>query len=252
MYDSKARLNPWLKAFVLEKEQAGLEKSKQNAQSPARYMGFLSCLVRLPDLLQYDPAQLPEIQEVYKSLHTTTQAIADKYAAVTADMASTNTPESIRKFALCQKSYALYLSMELILVGILHVYDPNDPFLDLQSAQLCQRLIELCIQGSVWRPLGSGWIAICLASAWVAVTDTSQRPAVDSAWLECWPYGASHSLGSARALFSNAFDRLRLIAWGSATRPPPPPAIEWDPLLEFLDTSLLTEDECLASLQSVV
>lgn len=251
MYDSRAQLNPWLKAFVLDKEQAQIDSSKADPRvhgpKPTRHIGFLSCLVRLPDLLQHSPDRQPEIQEVYEAIHTTTQAIGDKYFIATAEMESSNNPDLIRKFALCQKSYALYLSFELIFLGILHVYNPHDQFLHQQSAQLCKQIIELCIEGSIWRPLGSGWITICLASTWVAVTDETQRPDIEAAWSVCWPYGASHSLSSARCLFGNAFDRLRMLAWGSTTPPASPSLslLEWDRMLESLSPSLVEEMESL-------
>ncbi|CZT23495.1 uncharacterized protein RCC_09209 [Ramularia collo-cygni] len=252
IYDSKAHLNPWLKSFVLAKEQAGLAESKSDEEfhGPKRVqrMGFLSCLVHLPAFLQYDPAQQPKVQDAYDSLHTTTQLVEDKYDQAIAAMHSAKTPDTVRGFALYQKSYALYLSFELILVALLHVYDPYNASLSEKSSQLCEQIIELCIQGSVWRPLGSGWITICLASTWVAVTDPAQRPSIDTAWSICWPYGATHSLTDARCLFSNAFDRMRMTAWGSTTTPPPLSSalIEWDSFFDCADFSV-REDSCVGS-----
>lgn len=260
MYEPKAKLNPWLKRLAVETEKASINTTKHggllNGPERLQLIGLLTCFVRLPDLLQYNRASENDVRELYDKIRTTTQFVSERLLEATIAMASNPVSQVVRHFALCQRTYAFYLAVELVLVGILHTYSPYDKLLDQESTQLCQRIIEICLQGSVWRPLGAAWITVCLGSAWVAVTDIEQRDAIEDAWSRCRLSASGQSLSAAKCLFSNSFDRLRRDAWGSSTSPPPSLGDlsslgDLDPTLDY-HADLLPEDvQYLSPLQSV-
>jgi hypothetical protein len=192
---------------------------------------LMSCLVRLPDFILWNPALQTEIRENYDAVKGTCDILREKMDEAAAAMKDPSSPQTMvmnisatratlhvaprRLHAFYQKAYAVFRAVAILLNGILRVYEPHDDALERENADMGHELINLSLEGSIWKPIGAGWVPVCLICAWGATTDPMRRARMEKIWNDCWSEITPQSLDAAAASIGDSFDQLRLAAMRS-------------------------------------
>lgn len=232
LFNPEVSLNPWVVQYVLDIESPiisddDLRKVKPTGPGRPQIGRTMSCIVRLPDFMRYNPELLYEIRENYTAVQETTKILRDKFVAAAAAMLDPH-PEvnyeglkipkplmkliPLRMHAFYQRTYAIYLALEIMLNGILRAYEPEDLLLIDESDHLCAEIISLCHQASIWKPMGAGWIPLCLVAAWSATTDMMRKTDLARVWNDLWSEYMPQPIEAACYYSYTSFDGLRAAA----------------------------------------
>jgi hypothetical protein len=232
MFNPEVQLNPWVIQYVLDIEspilsEDDIKRAKPTAPGMPKVGCIMSCIVRLPDFLRYNPELLYEIRQNYLAVQETSKILRDKFTAAAAAMMDPNPeinyqdpriPKSLRSLvpmrmhAFYQRSYALYLALEIMLNGVLRAYEPENIVLASEADQMCGEIISLCHQAAMWKPMGAGWIPLCLVAAWSASMDAMRKTELSRTWNDLWHEYMPLSIGTASYNSYNSFDALRTLA----------------------------------------
>lgn len=194
---------------------------------------IMSCLVRLPDFMRYNPEILDEIKQNYAAVQGTSKVMHEKLVEAAAAMKNPSTDLStlhisrvmikilpMRLHAFYQRTYAILLAVEILLNGVLRAYNPEDPILEEENQRLTREIIDLSLEGSMWKPIGAGWVPVCLISAWGATMDAARKKQIEKVWDESWLEITPQSLNVAASTIGDTFAALRLAAFrGSSFSP---------------------------------
>lgn len=187
----------------------------------------MSCIVRMPTFMHYDPTLLPEIQENYYAIQATSKILRDKYTAANLAVMDNNSllnyqgldvskhlipllPQRLACFY--QRIYAIYLALEILLNGVLRAYEPDDKQLLDENLFLAQEIVTLARAAERWKPVGAGWIPICLVAAWTGCTDFTMKTEIAQAWQDVWQDMMAQPITLAALSSQEYFDGLRMSA----------------------------------------
>lgn len=187
---------------------------------------IMSCLVRLPDFMRYNPEILDEIKQNYSAVQGTSNAMHEKLLEAASAMKNPSTDLStlqisrvmvkilpMRLHAFYQRTYAILLAVEILINGILRAYEPEDQKLEEENQRLTRDIIDLSLEGSMWKPIGAGWVPVCLISAWGATMDPARRKQIEKVWDESWLEITPQSLNVSAASIGDTFAQLRMAAF---------------------------------------
>lgn len=179
----------------------------------------MSSVIRIPEFLQYNPALLNEIMLVHGDVQKTCIKLREKMIELTLDSrneAFLEIPKlppipiaPKRLYEFYQKLYGAFLNMEVMLIGILEAYNPGDATLAVRSSQICQEIIDLSLAALELRPLGAGWIPLCLVSAWAATSNNQSKSLLEKAWSKCWATYSTLDLPTSAKQPQKIYQRLR-------------------------------------------
>lgn len=82
------------------------------------------------------------------------------------------------------RTYGIGLAITTFFNCMLQALEPNDPIYIKESRSLVEETILHAQEGNMFRPVGAGYIIMCLASAWAATTDPLLRLEVESYLLD--------------------------------------------------------------------
>ncbi|KAJ6439930.1 transcription factor Cys6 [Purpureocillium lavendulum] len=108
-----------------------------------------------------------------------------------------------------QAAYCLLLSMGMTLNGMLRALNPYDLLLGEEMDTYCAEMLDLAERAKGRRPFGASHIPLGLLSAWAAVDDESQRPAIRSMIAEYDVGFASVNWQAKAELLRPAYDTVR-------------------------------------------
>jgi len=190
----------------------------------------MSTVIRIPEFLQYNPKLLDEIIFVHRDMQKTCVKLREKLVGLTFDSRNaafleipTLPPIPIaakRLYEFYQKLYGIFLNIEIMLVGILQAYNPGDATLAVRSSQVCQEIIDLSLAAMELRPLGAGWIPMCLVSAWGATSNNQSKDLLEKAWSRCWAPYSTMGLADCAKQFEALYQRLRFAVANANMSPP--------------------------------
>lgn len=186
----------------------------------------MACVLRLPDLMVYEPTLQHEIQDKYQDmqerLSATHEKMLDAGLAVQSDgltlsSSASNVTESLqigsaRLHALYLRLYSIQISLQAIMNGILQAYEVNNAALKEDETNIVDSVINLVVTGSAWKPFGAAWIPVCLTSVWASSTDETQKSRIQEVWRTIWQAHAGHTVEQAAEMLAATLDRLRLEA----------------------------------------
>ena len=89
--------------------------------------------------------------------------------------------------AALQAAYGIGMVVAIVGNTILRALDPEDTLLIVESTQMAVDTLALADAASRYRPLGSGYIALCLGAAWVGVIDEDLKAKLEAKWMEWGP-----------------------------------------------------------------
>ena len=176
----RLQINPWLKRWCEDIKRIIEERMPEDEQSWAWVLGVI---LRLPDLVRFDPellheartmydARSPELGYLRRHLVTATTAHHNSSSDNAGTTGGPATNETARIIARRQCLYGFGLTMSILLNTILRAYDSNDVSLVDESNHVAREIITLAKQASIYRPLGAAYMSLCLMSAWTASADT--------------------------------------------------------------------------------
>jgi hypothetical protein len=236
IFNPEVQLNPWVKDWVMEMEKPLVEPGDEGTKNNGKpQVGrIMSCLVRLPEFMRYNPEILYEIQENYAAVQGTSKMIHEKFVEAAAAMKNPSAVLStlqisrmivkilpMRLHAFYQRTYAILLAVEILLNGILRAYTPDDHILEEENNRLTRTIIDLSLEGSIWKPIGAGWVPVCLISAWGSTMDPMRKKQIEKVWDESWKEITPTSLNVAASTIGETFDQLRLAAFRGSSYSPP-------------------------------
>lgn len=226
LVDPTVKLNPWLRKVVLENEQPIVEDDSpgtsipMNGQNNRSKVGrLMSSVIRIPEYLQYNPKLLDEIILDHRDMQKTCIMLREKMYEIAPDSrneAYLDLPKLPRTkinpkrlYSFYQRMYGVFLSFEVMLNGILQAYIPGDTMLAARSSAICRELRDLSSAASDLRPLGAGWIPMCLVSAWAATSDARSKTLLEQTWAECWGAYSRQDLPACGKQSETLYKRLR-------------------------------------------
>lgn len=152
-------------------------------------LGFLSLA---PNLMQRarkiyqattDPTGIrDEIWSIYRDCKQTLSHL--KARSVENDLSAINTTKMTPSeqalvtqftYAHYQRTYGIGLSITLFYNCILTALGAPDGVTAFDSNYLCQEVLALAERSNIYRPIGTGYLAICLTAAWAATLDQGLR-----------------------------------------------------------------------------
>lgn len=139
----------------------------------------LSILSKMPQYLHDPDPYIMEIGAAYCKLRDDIQKIRsylDKLPST--DLKSFSSAAVFQKFQ-AQSGYSVILSLLTILNALLRVYTPENPALRKETTLHCEKIIHEAKVASCFRPLGAGYIALCLVVALATAEDPDQIKRID-------------------------------------------------------------------------
>lgn len=134
----------------------------------------LSILSKMPKYLRDPDPHITEIGAAYCKLREDVQE-----CRLHLDQLPSTESESFSSVAVLHKSqvqagHSLTLSSLSILNALLRAYNPENPALREETTSYCEKILHEAKVASCYRPLGAGYIALCLVVALATSDDPEQ------------------------------------------------------------------------------
>lgn len=184
---------------LTQKEWDDLVTSEFDENSPEGRI--LGCLAQGPDLMRRGRQVLQvgtdvtfiraEVLTLYQKckvnlLELKTRAIINDVSSVDMTSFSKRAEKSVREFfyAHYQRTYGIGLVVTLFfncMLGALVTNDEEDIIVCSDAAELAEEVLALAERSVIYRPVGAGYLLICLAAAWAATNDPMLKAKVMAA-----------------------------------------------------------------------
>ncbi|KAJ5548181.1 transcriptional regulator family: Fungal Specific TF [Penicillium frequentans] len=184
---------------LTQKEWDDLVTSEFDENSPEGRM--LGCLAQGPDLMRRGRQVLQvgadvsliraEVLTLYQKcnvnlLELKTRAIVNDVSSVDMTSFSKRAEKSVREFfyAHYQRTYGIGLVVTLFfncMLGALVTNDEEDIVVSSDATELAEEVLALAERSVIYRPVGAGYLLICLAAAWAATNDPMLKAKVMAA-----------------------------------------------------------------------
>ena len=176
----------------------------------------LGSLARVPELVHDPKSNLFEIISAYQGVRIECDEARRQLINVSALTDSENRgPGSlapmVRVLALIQTSYGLLLTLAITFNAVLRAFSPSDRSLIEESEYFCDEVSELVKQASQYRPLGSSYMPLCIATAWAVTENTPKRNRLEETLLEYQSDFAVASWLDIAMYLRNRFEHLHLV-----------------------------------------
>ena len=137
----------------------------------------LSNLAKMPDFIRHPEKHLFDMQLTYEQKRLDIARMRDRLP----DVSELPSAQEIGKFAppvsprtliyLYYTAYVLLLTLALIINGLLRALDPLDITLIEDAIVFSDEVTVIAEHMSQYRPLGAGFIPMCLMAAWSSTSD---------------------------------------------------------------------------------
>ena len=217
----EALLNDRITFNFTREEWMDLVQSKFD--SPTREGRMMHCWAQMPDLMRRGKMALNGSKDLY-TVATEARIQYDILAGIVSEFRERyhqihqNRPvfksPIITPERLCnhyQRMYGLVLAICLISNCIISALDTANARLKVESIDMCKQVLVLADLASVYRPLGSGYITLCLQAAWCSCTDTAMKATLEETladYLGDWSRGTEPV--AVRESLASMSRRLRL------------------------------------------
>lgn len=134
------------------------------------------------DLLNETRIEYQKMIAILRELRERVKTVED----LTAEQISpTDGDALLRAYYIYQRSYGLGLAVAIILNRLLNDYDNENGELDSESTQFSKEIVVIAQHSHRYRPLGSCYLVLCLASAWIGTSDEATK---SLAWTQLIDY----------------------------------------------------------------
>ena len=150
----------------------------------------LSSLAKMPDYIRYPERHLFDMQLTYEQKRIDIEKMRNRLC----DISELPPAQEIGKFAppvsprtliyLYYTAYVLLLCLALIINGLLRAMDPLDVTLIEDSIVFIDEIVIIAEHMAQYRPLGAGFIPICLTAAWAGTSDPEKQRKIEDLILD--------------------------------------------------------------------
>ena len=205
MINPKIRLHPWLlkQAETFGPVRPVADPKDDEGESVFLVTLTISNLAKVPDFIRYPESHLFDMQLMYEQKRIDVKRMQRRLAKSVLppahEIGKFSPPVSAKSLNyLYYAAYHLLLGLALILNGLLRGLNPSDSLLAEESITFSEEVIDLAERMSQYRPLGAGYVPVCLAAAWAATADLSQHGRIEDLISDyqkdfsstCWMEGA--------------------------------------------------------------
>jgi hypothetical protein len=184
LINPKIRFNPEEWKTLVESE---LDEGTPEGQT-------MRCLAKAPNIMESGKASLleqvhlseiiAETRHQYCVLKGILQEMEDRYNTVRDDGIPRSTTMLTKVHAHYQRIYGLALAICLIFNCIYRALDPACMELDIDAKDLSEKVLCLAEEAAAYRPLGAGYILLCLLTAWCGSKDEETKQLVEAAYVD--------------------------------------------------------------------
>ncbi|KAF2423717.1 hypothetical protein EJ08DRAFT_672424 [Tothia fuscella] len=179
----RIKLDPWIWAMT---ETYGPQKEDPHGIGSLK----LRNLAKFPRYVRHPELCMDEITMAYTQLVEEVPKLATLLVEITnsvrASWSPTSSPpiQAMRLLGIYQVSYGIGLTLAMILNRILRAFDPFNALLLQEFEPFLEQTMKVAEQALRNRPLGSGYVPICLVAAWSATSDPFKRLGVEQMMIE--------------------------------------------------------------------
>ncbi|EPE33525.1 hypothetical protein GLAREA_06538 [Glarea lozoyensis ATCC 20868] len=141
-----------------------------------------------PDLLEETRTNYQNMMDVLEEFHSRKVEMQKTIAAGTV-----STPYGRIMDAHYQRSYALGLSVSLVINFVAYAIEPDNSDLPLQAEHFVKEILSLCEGAEKFRPLGASYMLLCLMLAWAGTEDHPNKHSIEmelEKYLQDFPMGS--------------------------------------------------------------
>jgi hypothetical protein len=149
----------------------------------------LRSIARIGEFLRYPKLHLMEMASFYRQLLVDCRKVRLRLDQLTELTLQLQNPLQsypiVKQHTAYQAAYGMANTFALIIGSILRIFDPSDYALVEDSERISEDVMELAENASQYRPVGSGYMPVCLIAAWAATYGTPKQAKVENT-LQDW------------------------------------------------------------------
>lgn len=140
----------------------------------------LQHLAMFPKFVQNPEPHLAEIAKTYMQLRLDAQQIKQHLDQCAAAAFGSFSSSEVARHGRIQAAYAIISTLAVLLNSLLRVFDPWNASLVSEAVFLCDEITIQAELASCYRPIGAGYIPLCLAVAWAASDNLIQLARIEA------------------------------------------------------------------------
>ncbi|KAJ5550122.1 transcriptional regulator family: Fungal Specific TF [Penicillium sp. DV-2018c] len=158
---------------------------------------ILRCLARAPVLLKRgrqairDGQDLTPLAEEIRPIYEKCKTILDDLKARTVENESSSELSTVPGTFIARilrahylRTYGIGIAITTFFNCMLQALDPSDLTYVTESRYLVKEILLHAQVSNIYRPVGAGYILVCLSAAWAATTDPELRSMVETAFVD--------------------------------------------------------------------
>ncbi|KAJ9483284.1 hypothetical protein VN97_g10119 [Penicillium thymicola] len=140
----------------------------------------LQHLAMFPKFVQNPEPHLAEIAKMYMQLRLDAQQIKQHLDQCAAAALGSFSSSEVARHGRIQAAYAIISTLAVLLNSLLRVFDPWNASLVSEAVFLCDEIAIQAELASCYRPIGAGYIPLCLVVAWAASDNLIQLARIEA------------------------------------------------------------------------
>lgn len=140
----------------------------------------LQHLAMFPEFVQNPDPHLFKIMKTHIQLKSTTQRMRQDLDQCTKCPLTSFSSATVLAHSRLQAAYTVTATMAVLLNSILRIFDPCSTTLANEATVLCDDITAQAELASCYRPLGAGYMPLCLVVAWAASNDLLQMTRIEA------------------------------------------------------------------------
>ncbi|CAI7594455.1 unnamed protein product [Penicillium discolor] len=140
----------------------------------------LQHLAMFPKFVQNPEPHLAEIAKTYMQLRLDAQQIKQHLDQCAEAALGSFSSSEVARHCRIQAAYAIISTLAVLLNSLLRVFDPWNASLESEAVFLCEEITIQAELASCYRPIGAGYIPLCLVVAWAASDNLVQLARIEA------------------------------------------------------------------------
>ncbi|KAF2096262.1 hypothetical protein NA57DRAFT_67772 [Rhizodiscina lignyota] len=177
-YNPKVQLGPWIEKLLV-KTYGPPTPDPRDEFSPHKLA--VHSIADMPRFIRDPELHYVDMQYTYQLIQAEYPKLQQRVAKLEDEVSSTKTPTLpfMKLQHAHQATYGIIMTAALILNGMLRAFEPYNYALVEDSILFTNEVLALAEKAARYRPLGAGYIPLCLMAAWATLDDTSKRAEVE-------------------------------------------------------------------------
>ncbi|CAG8894969.1 unnamed protein product [Penicillium egyptiacum] len=140
----------------------------------------LQHLAMFPEFVQNPEPHLSEIAKTYMQLRLDAQQVKQHLDQCAEAVLVSFSSSEVARHCRIQAAYAILSTLAVFLNSLLRVFDPWNASLVSEAVFLCDEITIQAELASCYRPVGAGYIPLCLVVAWAASYNLVQLAKIEA------------------------------------------------------------------------